>query len=159
MKPFLRNVLLETRRNVLENTRITHVSSRTFVSSFDANHNHMVFAFKSLTRPSCLRLDRPRFTVTHLIHKTPLLSVRSTYLHEYPSHPQTACTILNMYADNPRRLYHMVNVPAELQGHLVDIPRSPVNTCQVSCYPIGLVCASSAPIPVFVFAGGRQGGC
>ena len=44
-----------------------------------------------------------------------------------PSHPHTACTVLNIYADNAHRLYPMVNEPAELQGYLVDASRSPVN--------------------------------
>lgn len=46
------------------------------------------------------------------------LSVRSMYARAYRSHPHTACTVLHMHANNARRLHHMVNEPAELQGYL-----------------------------------------
>jgi hypothetical protein len=57
------------------------------------------------------------------------------------------------------------------RGILVKAVKSPVNICQLSCYPIGLVLcavrscildvnrtASSIPVFVFVFAGTRRQG-
>jgi hypothetical protein len=109
------------------------------------------------------RLDRPRFWALCLLTSftKPLSPIGSIHVRTRVSGPRT---VLQMHANNVRRLHHMVNEPAELQGYLVNAAQSLV---KIVIYPIGFVCAvqccildvnRTASIPIFVFAGARRQG-